>query len=124
MIPAFAYGAARNGAPDFRACRLTLWRPSLTAPAARSSGKGREAVPATPLIIQRLETRALKNVDVLMLSPMMPLIMEGIAREFNLHKAWEAPDRDAFIKELAPSIRGLAPGSHYRVDAHGQAPEA
>jgi lactate dehydrogenase-like 2-hydroxyacid dehydrogenase len=66
---------------------------------------------------QRLEeTRALKNVDVLMLSPMMPLIMDGIAREFNLHKAWEAPDRDAFIREVAPRIRGMAPGSHYRVD--------
>jgi lactate dehydrogenase-like 2-hydroxyacid dehydrogenase len=58
----------------------------------------------------------LKNVDVLMLSPMMPLIMEGIGQAFNLHKAWEAPDRDALIAELAPRIRGLAPGSHYRVD--------
>jgi len=58
----------------------------------------------------------LKNVDVLMLSPMMPLIMEGIGQAFNLHKAWEAPDRDALIAELAPRIRGLAPGSHYHVD--------
>src|SRR5215207_5730935 len=62
------------------------------------------------------EVRALKNVDVLMLSPMMPLIMEGIGQAFNLHKAWEAPDRDALIAELAPRIRGLAPGSHYHVD--------
>jgi lactate dehydrogenase-like 2-hydroxyacid dehydrogenase len=58
----------------------------------------------------------LKNVDVLMLSPMMPLIMEGIGQAFDLHKAWEAPDRDALIAELAPRIRGLAPGSHYHVD--------
>ena len=58
----------------------------------------------------------MKNVDVLMLSPMMPLIMEGIGQAFNLHKAWEAPDRDALIAELAPRIRGLAPGSHYHVD--------
>src|SRR5215212_7656214 len=62
------------------------------------------------------EVRPLKNVDVLMLSPMMPLIMEGIGQAFNLHKAWEAPDRDALIAELAPRIRGLAPGSHYHVD--------
>jgi lactate dehydrogenase-like 2-hydroxyacid dehydrogenase len=58
----------------------------------------------------------LKNVDVLMLSPMMSLITDGIAREFTLHKAWEAPDREAFLKELAPKVRGLAPGSHYQVD--------
>ncbi|MFL5142161.1 MAG: 2-hydroxyacid dehydrogenase, partial [Microvirga sp.] len=58
----------------------------------------------------------MKNVDVLMLSPMMPLIMEGIGREFTLHKAWEAQDREGFMKELAPRIRGLAPGSHYHVD--------
>jgi lactate dehydrogenase-like 2-hydroxyacid dehydrogenase len=51
-----------------------------------------------------------------MLSPMMPLIMEGIGQAFDLHKAWEAPDRDALIAELAPRIRGLAPGSHYHVD--------
>ena len=62
------------------------------------------------------EIEALKNVDVLMLSPMMPLVLEGIAREFNLLKAWEAPDREAFIREHAPRIRGMAPGSHYRVD--------
>ena len=53
----------------------------------------------------------MKNVEVLMLSPMMPLIMEGIGQAFDLHKAWEAPDRDALIAELAPRIRGLAPGA-------------
>jgi lactate dehydrogenase-like 2-hydroxyacid dehydrogenase len=75
----------------------------------------RQAVPPAP-VPSLQEINALKNVDVLMLSPMMPLIMEGIGREFTLHKAWEAPDRDALIKELAPRIRGLAPGSHYHVD--------
>jgi lactate dehydrogenase-like 2-hydroxyacid dehydrogenase len=58
----------------------------------------------------------LKNVDVLMLSPMMSLVMDGIAREFTLHKAWEAPDREAFIREVGPRIRGLAAGGTRRID--------
>jgi lactate dehydrogenase-like 2-hydroxyacid dehydrogenase len=58
----------------------------------------------------------LKNVEVLMLSPMMPLIMDGIDRAFTLRKAWEAPDREAFLAELSPRVRGMAPGSHVHVD--------
>ena len=53
----------------------------------------------------------MKNVDVLMLSPMMPLIMEGIGQAFDLHKAWEAPDRDALIAELARASAALPPGA-------------
>lgn len=58
----------------------------------------------------------MKNIDVLMLSPMMSLITDGIARAFTLHRAWEAADREAFLREVAPKVRGLAPGSHYRID--------
>jgi lactate dehydrogenase-like 2-hydroxyacid dehydrogenase len=58
----------------------------------------------------------LKNVEVLMLSPMMSLIMDGIDRAFTLRKAWEASDREAFLTELAPRLRGMAPGSHVKVD--------
>jgi lactate dehydrogenase-like 2-hydroxyacid dehydrogenase len=87
--------------------------PCRTIQAANAlPGEGRRSASSKP----PSEVRLLKNVDVLMLSPMMPLIMEGIGREFSLHKAWEAPDRDALIKELGPRVRGLAPGSHYHVD--------
>ena len=58
----------------------------------------------------------MKNVEVLMLSPMMSLIMDGIDRAFTLRKAWEAPDREAFLAELGPRVRGMAPGSHVKVD--------
>ena len=58
----------------------------------------------------------MKNVEVLMLSPMMSLIMDGIDRAFTLRKAWEAPDREAFLEELGPRVRGMAPGSHVKVD--------
>ena len=51
-----------------------------------------------------------------MLSPMMPLIMDGIAQQFSVHRAWMKPDPDAFVREIGSSVRGLAPGSHARVD--------
>lgn len=59
----------------------------------------------------------MKDVEILMLSPMPPLVMEGIGANFTLLKAWEKPDPDAFVREIASGIRGLAPGSHAHVGA-------
>src|SRR5437870_3928794 len=53
---------------------------------------------------------AAEKIDVLMIGPIMPLITDGIARQFTLHKLWEAADRDALIKELAPRLRAIAAG--------------
>ncbi|TDR93413.1 2-hydroxyacid dehydrogenase [Enterovirga rhinocerotis] len=58
----------------------------------------------------------MKDVQILMLSQMAPVVVDGIAKHFTLHKAWEHPDRDAFISSVASDIRGLAPGTHYRVN--------
>lgn len=51
-----------------------------------------------------------------MLSPMMPLVMDGIAKNFTVHRAWEKPDLDGYVREVASGIRGLAPGSHAKID--------
>lgn len=59
---------------------------------------------------------AMKDVHILMLSQTPPVILEGVASNFTLLRAWEQPDRDAFIREIASDIRGLVPGSHYHVD--------
>ena len=58
----------------------------------------------------------MKDVEILMLSPTMPLIMDGIATNFTAHRLWERPNPDAYLREVASSIRGLAPGSHAKVD--------
>lgn len=58
----------------------------------------------------------MKDVEILMLTPTMPLIMEGIAKNFTVHKAWEHPNADGYIREVASGIRGLSPGSHAKVD--------
>ncbi|MGL5734995.1 MAG: 2-hydroxyacid dehydrogenase, partial [Beijerinckiaceae bacterium] len=56
------------------------------------------------------------TVDVLMTAPTQPLIVNGVDKAFRLHKAWEAKDPPAFIREVAPKIRGIALGGHTAVD--------
>ncbi|WP_375461875.1 2-hydroxyacid dehydrogenase [uncultured Enterovirga sp.] len=58
----------------------------------------------------------MKDVEILMLSPMMPLIMEGIDKAFTLRRAWQQPDPESYIREVSSSIRGLAPGGHAHID--------
>jgi lactate dehydrogenase-like 2-hydroxyacid dehydrogenase len=59
---------------------------------------------------------ALKKIPVLVLSPMMPLIMEGLDKAFTLLKLWEQPDEAAFLKAHGPSIRAVAGGFKKRMD--------
>ena len=60
-----------------------------------------------------------ETIDVLMVGPVMPLIEEGIGRAFNLHKLWDAPDREGLIARLAPRLRAMAAGGgkHPPMDA-------
>jgi lactate dehydrogenase-like 2-hydroxyacid dehydrogenase len=55
--------------------------------------------------------------DVLMPAPMMPLIVDGLAERFTLHRLWEAPDPAAALGALSPRIRGIAAGSGAAVTA-------
>ena len=59
---------------------------------------------------------SLKSIPVLMPAPTMPLIMEGVAEAFTLHKLWEQPDEAAFIKAHGASIRAIAGGNKKRMD--------
>jgi len=54
--------------------------------------------------------------DVLQIAPMLPVVTDQIARHFTVHRLWEAPDRDAFLAEHGPKIRGIAAGGHTKVD--------
>src|SRR5262245_36227298 len=56
--------------------------------------------------------------DVLMMGPMAPMIIDGVARNFTLHRLWEAPDQAKLIAELGPRLRAIAAGGpvHDRVD--------
>jgi lactate dehydrogenase-like 2-hydroxyacid dehydrogenase len=55
--------------------------------------------------------------DVLMTGPMPALVGEKLDAAFTLHRFFEAPDRDAFLREVGPRIRGIASGGgHGRTD--------
>ena len=55
--------------------------------------------------------------DILMPTPMAPLVIEGVGKIGTLHKLWEAKDADAEIARLAPKIVGMAVGGgHARID--------
>lgn len=59
-----------------------------------------------------------EKADVLMFAP-KPIIEESLSKApgVQLHKAWAAPDRDAFIDSVAPKIRAIAAaGGHGRID--------
>ena len=53
---------------------------------------------------------AANKAEVLLLGPAMPLIVEGIEKNFTLHKLYEAKDRDAMIAELGPRVKAMAAG--------------
>jgi lactate dehydrogenase-like 2-hydroxyacid dehydrogenase len=49
---------------------------------------------------------------LLMTGPMMPLIMNGCDAVFEVHRLWQAADREALLKQVAPEIRAICTGGH------------
>lgn len=45
--------------------------------------------------------------DLLMLTPMRPLVEAALEPHVTLHRLWEAKDRDALLAEVGPRIRGI-----------------
>lgn len=56
-------------------------------------------------------------VDLLLLKAMQPSVMQALSASFTLHRLDLASDREAFLAETGPRIRGLAVGSQAPVDA-------
>jgi lactate dehydrogenase-like 2-hydroxyacid dehydrogenase len=48
---------------------------------------------------------------LLMTGQMMPLIMEGCEAAFEVHRYWQAADRDALLRQVGPSIRAICTGT-------------
>ena len=49
----------------------------------------------------------MSEFEVLMAEPMPARVVPGLEKGCKLHKLWEAPDKEAALKQLAPRIRGL-----------------
>lgn len=60
----------------------------------------------------------MSRTDILMTAPMMPIVIDALDRAFTLHRLWEQTDKEAFLKEVGPRIRGVATSTLFgRVDA-------
>lgn len=60
----------------------------------------------------------MSRTDILMTAPMMPIVIDALDKAFTLHRLWEQTDKEAFLKEVGPRIRGVATSTLYgRVDA-------
>jgi hydroxypyruvate reductase len=46
--------------------------------------------------------------DIVVVGKLYPKTQETLEREFSCHRMYEAADKDAFLRELAPKARGLA----------------
>ncbi len=51
---------------------------------------------------------AADKTDILLIGASKPVIVNGLSPHTNLHKLFEAKDREAFLSEVAPKIRGMA----------------
>ena len=48
--------------------------------------------------------------DIIIVAKLHQPTQEILEKEFTAHRLYEAPDRDAFLKALAPKLRGIASG--------------
>ena len=46
--------------------------------------------------------------EILIIGPMYPPTQARLEELFTAHRLWEAADRDAFLRDLAPRVRGIA----------------
>jgi lactate dehydrogenase-like 2-hydroxyacid dehydrogenase len=44
---------------------------------------------------------------------MMPIVIEALDKAFTLHRLWEQDDKEAFLRDVGPRIRGVATSTLY-----------
>ncbi len=60
----------------------------------------------------------MSKTDILMTAPMMQIVIDALDRAFTLHRLWEHENKEAFLREVGPRIRGVATSTLYgRTDA-------
>jgi lactate dehydrogenase-like 2-hydroxyacid dehydrogenase len=60
-----------------------------------------------------------EKTEVLMFGPLKPVIVAGLESGFTVHKLAEAKDREAFLTEVGPRVRGIASTlSSVRIDGN------
>lgn len=60
----------------------------------------------------------MSKTDILMTAPMMPVVIDALDKAFTLHRLWEHEDRESFLHDIGPRIRGVATSTLFgRMDA-------
>ncbi len=55
--------------------------------------------------------------ELLIASPMMPMVEEQLDRHFTVHRLYQAPDKDKLLAEAGPNIRAIAATPGAKIDA-------
>ena len=55
-------------------------------------------------------------IELLLLRPVHELALQRLEQDFSLLKTYEAADTAAFLKTVAPRVRGIAAGAHSLID--------
>ena len=55
--------------------------------------------------------------ELLVLLPIYAPTLAALEQQYTVHKLWAAPDRDAFLKEVAPRVRGIVTTGLHGCDA-------
>lgn len=56
------------------------------------------------------------TADVLMTAALEPALMAALDAAFTTHRLWQAEDRDAFLAEIGPRVRGVVTRSAIGID--------
>lgn len=65
---------------------------------------------------QAKRRNSLKDVDVLLIKPSTPLVMEGLDAAFTVHRLFERSDPNAWLAENGSKIRGVVSGGSFELD--------
>ncbi|WP_144638136.1 2-hydroxyacid dehydrogenase [Bordetella genomosp. 13] len=57
-----------------------------------------------------------RDIDLLMVGPLAPALIDDIGGRYRLHRLWEAADRTAFLREHAAAIRGIVTSGRFGAD--------
>src|ERR1700687_3062865 len=68
-----------------------------------------DAVARTPMAMPE---RQMSKPALLNTGPMMTLIEEGIAKDFEVYRLHEARDPDALLRKIGPAVCAICTGSH------------
>ncbi len=62
------------------------------------------------------DTASTRDIDLLMVGPLAPALIDDIGSRYRLHRLWEAADRAAFLRRHGAAIRGIVTSGRFGAD--------